>query len=160
VNLPQILAKLSLFLKCSASVLTKNKKKENNFTELPRRTFTDMSEDQKRTVLVVEDVDEITLNMTSALKKRGHHVVHASNAEDAIQMAEANRPAMILTDLDLPTFDNLLSLLRAHRTLGNLKVAIIDINHPQIKDKRVNVLTDFQALDDLMESPEKSRPPS
>jgi CheY-like chemotaxis protein len=119
-----------------------------------------MSEDQKRTVLVVEDVDEITLNMTSALKKRGHHVVHASNAEDAIQMAEANRPAMILTDLDLPTFDNLLSLLRAHRTLGNLKVAIIDINHPKIKDKRVNVLTDFQALDDLMESSEKSRPPS
>jgi CheY-like chemotaxis protein len=114
-----------------------------------------MSEDQKRTVLVVEDVDEITLNMTSALKRRGHHVVHASNAEDAIQMAEANRPAMILTDLDLPTFDNLLSLLRSHRTLGNLKVAIIDINHPKVKDERVNVLTDFQALDDLMDaSPE------
>jgi CheY-like chemotaxis protein len=111
-----------------------------------------MSEDQKRTVLVVEDVDEITLNMTTALKKRGHRVVHASNAEDAIQMAEANRPAMILTDLDLPTFDNLLSLLRSHRTLGTLKVAIIDINHPKVDDGRVNVLVDFQALDDLMES--------
>jgi CheY-like chemotaxis protein len=114
-----------------------------------------MSENQKRTVLVVEDVDEITLNMTSALKRRGHRVVHASNAEDAIEMAEVNRPAMILTDLDLPTFDKLLSLLRAHRTLGNLKVAIIDINHPTIKDSSVNVLTDFQALDDLMDaSPE------
>ena len=123
--------------------------------------FADMSENQKRTVLVVEDVDEITWNMTSALKQRGHHVVHASNAEDAIQMAEANRPAMILTDLDLPTFDKLLSLLRAHRTLGNLKVAIIDINDPKIKDKNVSVLTDFQALDDLMDaSPEDggSRP--
>jgi CheY-like chemotaxis protein len=111
-----------------------------------------MSENQKRTVLVVEDVDEITLNMTSALKKRGHRVVHASNAEDAIQMAEANRPAMILTDLDLPTFDNLLSLLRGHQTLGNLKVAIIDINHPTVNDSRVNILSDFQALDDLMEA--------
>ena len=119
-----------------------------------------MSEDQKRTVLVVEDVDEITLNMTSALKKRGHRVVHASNAEDAIQMAEANRPAMILTDRDLPTFDNLLSLLRAHRTLANLKVAIIDIYHPQVKDERVNVLTDFQALDDLMNSSQEFKPKS
>jgi len=119
-----------------------------------------MSEDQKRTVLVVEDVDEITLNMTSALKKRGHRVVHASNAEDAIQMAEANRPAMILTDLDLPTFDNLLSLLRAHQTLGNLKVAIIDINHPTLKDSSVNVLTDFQGLDDLMDSSQESKPKS
>ena len=120
-----------------------------------------MSEDQKRTVLVVEDVDEITLNMTWALKRRGHRVVHASNAEDAIEMAEANRPAMILTDLELPTFDKLLSLLRVHRTLGNLKVAIIDINDPKVKDKSVNVLTDFQALDDLMDaSPEdgESRP--
>src|ERR1041384_7708027 len=110
-----------------------------------------MSEDQKHTVLVVEDVDEITLNMTAALKKRGHHVVHASNAEDAIQLAEANRPTMILTDLDLPTFDKLLSLLRDHRTLANLKVAIIDINHPNIKDG-VHVVTDFQGLDDLMDA--------
>lgn len=114
-----------------------------------------MSEDHKRTVLVVEDVDEITLNMTSALKDRGHRVVHASNAVDAIQMAEANRPTMILTDLDLPTFDELLSLLRSHLTLKNLKVAIIDINDPKVKDKSVSVVTDFQALDDLMDgSPE------
>ena len=119
-----------------------------------------MNEDHKHTVLVVEDVDEITLNMTSALKKRGHRVVHASNAEDAIQMAEANRPAMILTDLDLPTFDNLLSLLRTHQTLGNLKVAIIDINHPTLKDSSVNVVTDFQGLDDLMDSSPESKPKS
>jgi len=114
-----------------------------------------MSEDQKHTVLVVEDVDEITLNMTAALTKRGHRVVHASNAQDAIQMAEADRPAMILTDVDLPTFDSLLSLLRDHPTLENLKVAIIDINDPKIEDKSVNVLNDFQALDDLIDaSPE------
>jgi len=116
-----------------------------------------MSEDQKHTVLVVEDVDEITLNMTAALTKRGHRVVHASNAQDAIQMAEADRPAMILTDVDLPTFDSLLSLLRDHPTLENLKVAIIDINDPKIKDESVNVLSDFQALDDLMDaSPDDS----
>jgi CheY-like chemotaxis protein len=111
-----------------------------------------MSEDHKHTVLVVEDVDEITLSMTAALKKRGHHVVHASNARDAIQMAEANRPAMILTDLDLPTFDELLSLLRDHRSLRNLKVAILDINHPKIETQGVHVVSDFQGLDDLMEA--------
>ena len=97
------------------------------------------------------------INMTAALKKRGHRAVHASNAEDAIQMAEINRPAMILTDLDLPTFDKLLSLLRAHRTLGNLKVAIIDINHPTIKDESVHVLEDFQSLDDLMDASEEAQ---
>jgi len=106
----------------------------------------------KHTVLVVEDIEEISNNMGAALDKRGHHVLHASNAEEAIQMAEKNRPTMILTDLDLPTFDQLLQLLRQHDGLKNMVVAIIDINHPKIEDSSVNVLRDFQALDDLMDA--------
>ena len=117
-----------------------------------------MSENQKHTVLVVEDVEEISANMGAALHKRGHRVMNAANAEEAIRMAEQNRPTMILTDLDLPTFDKLLSLLRAHDDLKNIVVAIIDINHPEVEDSSVNVLKDFQALDDLIESSEESNP--
>ena len=83
-----------------------------------------MAEKQKHTVLVVEDVDEISLNMSAALNKRGHRVVQASTAEQAIRMAEADRPSMILTDLDLPTFDQLLNLLHGHDGLSNMVVAI------------------------------------
>jgi CheY-like chemotaxis protein len=104
------------------------------------------------TILVVEDVDEISESMSAALKQRGHRVECASNADQAIQMAEENRPAMILTDLDLPTFDSLMSLLRAHTDLKNMLVAIIDINHPKVSDQTVNIVCDFQALDDLIES--------
>ena len=104
------------------------------------------------TVLVVEDVDEISASMSAALKKRGHIVERASNAEQAIHMAEANRPAMILTDLELPTFDKLLELLCGHAKLKNMVVAIIDINDPKVDGQRVNVLHDFQALDDLIQS--------
>ena len=114
-----------------------------------------MAEKQKHTVLVVEDVDEISLNMSAALNKRGHRVVQASNAEQAIQMAEADRPTMILTDLDLPTFDQLLNLLHGHDGLSNMVVAIIDINSPKVKDGSVNVLADFQALDDLIDASAK-----
>lgn len=102
------------------------------------------------TILVVEDVDEISSNMSAALKDRGHNVERASNAEQAIRMAEANRPAMILTDLDLPTFDRLLELLRAHADLKNMMVAIIDINDPKVDGSQVSVVRDFQALDDLI----------
>ena len=111
-----------------------------------------MKEKQKHTVLVVEDVEEISANMASALDNRGHRVMHAVNAGDAIQKAESHRPTMILTDLDLPTFDELLTLLRGHADLKNMMVAIIDINHPTVKDSSVNVLRDFQALDDLMDA--------
>jgi DNA-binding NtrC family response regulator len=110
---------------------------------------------RKYTVLVVEDVDEISANMGAALDKRGHRVKHASNAEDAIQIAEQDRPAMILTDSELPTFEKLMSLLRAHGTLKNMVVAIMDLNHLKLKDKSVSVLHDFQALDDLLKSSEE-----
>ncbi len=117
-----------------------------------------MSEKRVHTILVVEDVDEISSSMTTALKDRGHRVEHASNAEQAIKMAETNRPAMILTDLDLPTFDNLLDLLRGHAGLNNMVVAVIDINHPPADGRPVNILHDFQALDDLLQSSQKSQP--
>jgi len=111
-----------------------------------------LSKNKPHTILVVEDVDEISANMTAALKERGHLVERASDAEQAIQMAEENRPALILTDLDLPTFDKLMNLVRAHTDLKNMLVAIIDINSPEVSDQTVNVLCDFQALDDLIES--------
>lgn len=111
-----------------------------------------VSKNKPHTILVVEDVDEISESMSAALKQRGHRVECASNADQAIQMAEENRPAMILTDLDLPTFDQLMKLLRAHTDLKNMVVAIIDMNTPEISDQTVNILSDFQALDDLIES--------
>ena len=107
---------------------------------------------------MVEDVEEISSSMSAALDKRGHHVVHASNAEDAIQIAEVKRPAIILTDLELPTFDKLLSLLRGHADLKETIVAIIDLNHPKV-DGSIKVLPDFQALDELLQSSVKSAEP-
>jgi hypothetical protein len=53
-----------------------------------------------------------------------------------------------------------MTLLRAHGTLKNMVVAIIDLNHLKLRDKSVNVLHDFQALDDLLKSSrEEEQPP-
>lgn len=89
--------------------------------------------------------------MSAALDKRGHRVLQASNAEQAIQIAEVNRPALILTDLELPSFDKLLHLVRGHADLNDTVVAVIDLNHPKV-DGSIRVLPDFQALDDLLQS--------
>ena len=124
-----------------------------------RRPLIAHQSNHKHTVLVVEDVAEISSSMRSALDKRGHHVVHASNADEAIQVAEVNRPAIILTDLELPTFDKLLSLLKSHADLNDTVVAIIDLNHPTV-DGNIKVLRDFQALDELIQSSAKSLEPS
>jgi len=105
-----------------------------------------------RTILVVEDIDEISSQMYQLLTKRGHRVLLASNAEDAIRIAEQSRPAMILTDLDLPTLDTLMKLIAEHKDLGELVVATIDINHPEVSNNRLRILPDYKALDDLIGS--------
>jgi CheY-like chemotaxis protein len=111
--------------------------------------------DITKTILVVEDVDEISSQMGEMLRKRGHQILNAANAEDAIQIAEHDRPNMILTDLDLPTFDALVELVRAHKDLGNLPMAVIDIdiNGPELEPSYdVKILSDFDQLDSFIQS--------
>jgi hypothetical protein len=62
---------------------------------------------------------------------------------------------MILTDLDLPTFDDLLQRVRAHTLLKNMLVAIIDINEPDLNPQDgLRVLHNFEQLDELLDSAE------
>lgn len=104
------------------------------------------------TILVVEDIAEIALHMKRRLIERGYEVIWAEAAADAIQIAEQISPTIILTDLDLPAFDSLLELVSKHRDLRGLPVAVIDINHVELKDGRVKVLPDFDALDNFVHS--------
>jgi len=106
----------------------------------------------ERTILVVEDIDEISSQMNQLLTKRGHRVLQASNAEDAIRIAEQSHPAMILSDLDLPTLGLLTKLISEHKDLGELVVAVIDINHPEVCNDRLRILPDYDALDNLIGS--------
>lgn len=108
-----------------------------------------------KTVLIVEDVDEISLQMREMLRHRGHRILHAANAEDAIEIAERKRPNMILTDLDLPTFESLVRQVRGHKELSNMVVAIIDINGPDLPpEDNLKVLANFKQLDELLDSAE------
>jgi CheY-like chemotaxis protein len=105
------------------------------------------------TVLVVEDVAEISAQMLAIIRQKRYGVSLATNANEALQMAERDRPLMILTDTELPTFDSLLRRLRRHVKLKGLTVAVIDINGPKISGNYgVKVLPDFDQLDKLLKS--------
>jgi DNA-binding response OmpR family regulator len=112
-----------------------------------------MSTKQDLKVLVVEDVEEISAQMLAELRRKHYDVRLATNANDAMKIAAQDRPLMILTDLDLPTFEVLLHDLRRHDELKTLTVAIIDINHPNLdRNHKVKVLSDFDELDRLLKS--------
>ena len=107
----------------------------------------------KEMILVVEDVQEISSEMNAMLHARGHNVMSAVDAEQAIKIAEEQRPKLILTDLDLPTLGLLVRLIREHKDLKDTLVAIIDINGPDVnKEDGLKVLTNFGQLDELLQS--------
>lgn len=59
------------------------------------------------TVLVVEDTEDNRFMMRRLLEMSGYDVVEARNGEEAVAVAQAENPHIILMDLSLPVIDGL-----------------------------------------------------
>ena len=68
-------------------------------------TSSDPALQAKRKILLVEDNEEIFDMLTRRLSKRNFHVVHASNGQEACDLARAEQPDLILMDMHLPVLD-------------------------------------------------------
>ena len=58
-----------------------------------------------KTVLVVEDIAEQRNILVTLLRYSGYEVLEAADGEEAIQLARARRPDLILMDAGLPRLD-------------------------------------------------------
>ena len=75
-------------------------------------------------ILIVEDN---TLNMRLAvavLKNAGHEALQAYNAEEGIELARRERPALILMDIQLPQMDGLEAtrILKAYAATASIPI--------------------------------------
>jgi two-component system chemotaxis response regulator CheY len=86
----------------------------------------DTSDGRRATVLIVEDIDWIRSGMKSSVLLLVYRAAEATDDDEAIEIAEADPPDLILTEEDLPTFDSLLSRLRGHPLLHEIPVVIIN----------------------------------
>ena len=59
------------------------------------------------TVLLVEDTEDNRFMMRRLLEMSGYRVVEAMNGEEAVKLARAESPRLILMDLSLPVIDGL-----------------------------------------------------
>lgn len=79
------------------------------------------------TVLVVEDFEDNRFMMRRLLEMSGYHVLEAINGEEAVEMAERERPSLILMDLSLPLLDGLAATrrIRQHAELRNVPIVAV-----------------------------------
>ena len=59
------------------------------------------------TVLLVEDTEDNRFMMKRLLEMTGYRVIEAMNGEEAVKLAQAELPHLILMDLSLPVIDGL-----------------------------------------------------
>ena len=113
--------------------------------------MTDSVSDARPSVLVVEDLDWIRGLMRASLEAHGYGVAEARDDREAVASAELQRPALVLTEEQLPTFDALLRSARTHPALAGVHVAIIN---PDLEDGSrhgdAHVLTGYEQLERLL----------
>jgi len=70
----------------------------------------------KKKILIVEDNEQNLYLETFLLEKQGYDVVQARNGEEGVGLAAAERPDLILLDIQLPVMDG-------YEVAGRLKQA-------------------------------------
>jgi two-component system cell cycle response regulator DivK len=65
------------------------------------------TENNQLSLLVVEDTEDNRFMMRRLLEMEGYRVVEARNGEEAVKVAQEEKPALILMDLSLPIIDGL-----------------------------------------------------
>ena len=90
--------------------------------------------DEAVTVLLVEDTEDNRYMMRRLLEMSGYRVVEATNGDEAVKLAEAEMPGLILMDLSLPVIDGL-AATRLIRKLPKLeKTPIIAVSAHDTSD--------------------------
>lgn len=59
----------------------------------------------KKKILIVEDHHDCREILSLLLTRIGYHVIKAQNSKDAVAYAEAEEPALIFMDMELPDVD-------------------------------------------------------
>jgi CheY-like chemotaxis protein len=92
---------------------------------------------QQGYLLVVEDVSDILTLLDTTLKLRGHRVVTARNGQEALEMIERERPAIVITDILMPKLDGfgLIHRLRINPETRDMPVIVITATYVASEDK-------------------------
>jgi CheY-like chemotaxis protein len=82
----------------------------------------------EQTVLVVEDFEDNRFMMRRLLEMSGFRVIEAVNGLQAVELAAAEQPDIILMDLSLPMLDGLAATRRIREQGGLKRVPIIAVS--------------------------------
>jgi len=86
-----------------------------------------LTEGRGRSVLIADDDEDTRLMLRTILEMNHFYVWEAADGEEAVQLAERERPDIVLMDFSLPIFDGLtaLRLIRANKTTSDVPIIFL-----------------------------------
>ncbi len=84
-------------------------------------------ENSDKTVLLVDDDPYILDLMSRHLKAKGYRILSTTDPEKAFQLAETERPNLIISDIAMPAIDGftLLKGLRSNKVTNNIPLVLL-----------------------------------
>jgi two-component system cell cycle response regulator DivK len=92
-----------------------------------------MNEAARRTVMVVDDNEDLREMLRYMVERLGYRVVEAENGLEAIKMTRHKCPDLILMDLSMPVMDGLAAtrLLRQTKEASHVPIVAITANRKE-----------------------------
>lgn len=91
---------------------------------------------QKKTVLVVDDYEEIRAVTRQALESFGYRVLEAASGVEAVQVAQADAPDLVLLDLSMPAMDGFATIHQFRKLLRLRDVPVIAVSAHTAREVR------------------------
>src|SRR5215212_7271479 len=106
-----------------------------------------MADSPRKTILLVEDFDDIRLSISTVIELQGHRVIEATDGHEAVEMARMHLPDLILMDIAMPGFDGLTAAreIRSYPDFRNTKMVAVSA-HPEFADEAIEAGFD-EAID-------------
>jgi len=88
-------------------------------------------------ILIVEDVPDILRLLEETLKFKGYRAVTAFNGQEALEIIQRERPALIITDIMMPKLDGfgLVHRLRINPETREIPVIFLTATYVALEDK-------------------------
>jgi DNA-binding response OmpR family regulator len=103
----------------------------------------------QQSILVVED-DKVTRETVgTVLEEQGYRVILASNGSDGLLAFSADKPDLVLTDVNMPGIDGFEVLIRVRAGHPDLPVIIITADHTRDAEREAQRL----GADDFINKP-------
>ncbi len=95
-------------------------------------------DEDKKTILVVDDEQSIIDILVYNLKKEGYNTIEANDGVTAVEMALEKKPDLILLDIMLPKMDGLTACKKIKSAIPNVPILILSAKDEEL-DKIVGL---------------------